>query len=108
MPATVRERFASLEIVAGAYKLVLARLLPFQCRIKLYQSYVNNLSEAAFDIYGGRIVETLWFSKGTSRRFKNGEKELGVVLRYIPRLKKYQGVLREHINVQRRKYGLKT
>ncbi len=106
MPATLA-RSASLEIVAGSYKLMLARLLPLRCRIGLYKSYVNGLSEAAFEIYGSRIVPTLSFPKRMARMFKNGEQELHVVLRWFPRLKKYQGVLREHINTERKKYGLK-
>ena len=100
-------RSASLQVVAGAYKLVLARIVPLRCRLGLYRSYLNGLDDTAFDIYGTRIIPALSFSKRTSSIFRNEEQEFRTVLRWFPRLAKFRGVLREHISAERKKYGLK-
>lgn len=106
MPSTV-ERSASLEVVIGSWKLILARVLPLRCRIWLYQSYVGGLSKTALDMYGGRVVQALWFSKLNSNAFGNTEKQVRAILKWLPSLSRYQGILREHIHSQRKQYGLK-
>ncbi len=109
MPSQV-ERYASLQVVAGSYKLMIARIscLPPSWRRKLYKSYVDSLTDTAFDMYGGQVIKALSFSRGMSHRLNNTERELEVVLRWLPRLEKYRGILREQIHDQRKKYGLKT
>ncbi len=103
----MQARSASLDVIVGSYKLVLARIMPLRYRIGLYKSYVNSLNDTAWDMYGGRVAETLWFSSGNARLFKNSEHQLRAVLKWMPRFEKYRGILREHISIQRKQYGLK-
>lgn len=109
MPA-IEDRRASSEIIGGAYKLFLNRIpvLPFRWRRALYKSYVNGLSERAFGIYAGQVVETICLKKSVSDQFRNTDLELKELIRSVPRLDKVRGVLREHIRRHRRKYNLKA
>ena len=109
MNHTVEEKRVSVQIIGGAYKLVLARIvvLPIGWRRKLYKSYVEHLDKEAVDIYGGQIVPIMPFNKTVSKGFKNTEQELIDVLRWLPQLTKYRGVLRDNIGAYRSKHGLK-
>ncbi len=109
MGATSGERHAALEIISGAFKLVLARipLMSLRYRRSLYKSYVNNLSKVAFDIYGSHIISTLTLTKKESKTFNNTEKEVGSILQWLPRLIQYRGYLREYIKERRKRLGVK-
>lgn len=102
-----QQRSVSLEVIANIYKLLLARLVPLRWRVGLYKSYVRSLSDTAWEMYGGRVAQTLWFSRRDSRLFKNTEHQLAKVLVWMPRFVQYRGVMRDHIKAQRKHYGLK-
>ena len=110
MPTTKVERSAASEAIAGSFKLVLNRIpfLSFHYRRRIYKSYVDSLGVKAFDEYGVNATLALCFSKSESRKYKNTERELDGILKSIPRLNQYRGVLREHIRANRKKYGLKV
>ena len=99
----------ALEVMAFAYKLLLSLipLLPIRWKHSLYFSYVNNLSETAFNGFGRKIVVAYPCTKRGSKRFKNTEKELEDILRLCSRLNTYRGILREFIGQKRRGFGLK-
>ncbi|KKN79306.1 hypothetical protein LCGC14_0340880 [marine sediment metagenome] len=107
--AITEERRSALEIIISSYKLVLSRIpmLPFRWRRALFKSYVENLSDEAFNIYGTQIAETICFTKRDSRRYWNGRKELEFILKDILRLEKHRGLLLSQIRKQRLKYNLK-
>ncbi len=103
------ERSTAEEIIKYSYKLVISRIpiLPFRCRRWFYKSYVQGISDKAFNVYGRRVVEVICFSKGNSKQFRNTNRELDAILEWIPMLEKYRGILREHIRKQRLKYNLR-
>ena len=110
MMATKAERSAAFEIIAKSYKLVLNRIffLPLSWRRWLFKSYIEGLSKMAFDEYGMTAVLALSFSKAGSSKYKNTEKELEAIISEIPRLGRYQGILREHLSTHRKKCKLKN
>ena len=103
-----KERGVASEIILSLYKLVLAYIPLFTMGFRrgIYKSYVDKLSDEAFNVYGVQIVQALCFSKRNSREFKNINQEHHSILNWLPRLNKYRGVLRELIGKQRKKYGL--
>lgn len=110
MPATKVERTAASEVIAGLFKLVLSRIpfLSFNYRRRIYKSYVDSLGVKAFDEYGVNTTLALCFAKSESCKYKNTEQELSGILKTIPRLNQYRGVLRAHIRTNRKKYDLKV
>lgn len=108
--ATSDERYASLEIIGYSYKLFLSRIpiLSFRWRRALYKSYVNKLGDRAWGMYGGQVVDALCCKKSESSQFKNVEKELENILKWLPRLDDFRGILRHNIRRQRLKYSLKA
>ena len=110
MTVTKGERSAASEAIAGSFKLVLNCIpfLPLRYRRQKYKEYVDGLGEKAFDEYGVNATLALCLVKRESCKYKNTERELDEILKFIPRLVKYRGLLREHIRMKRKKYGLKV
>lgn len=110
MTTTKGERTAASEVIAGSFKLIVSRIpfLSFRYRRQVYKSYVDSLGEKAFDEYGVNVTLALSFVKSESRKYKNTERELEAILKSVPRLNKYCGILREHIRMNRKKHSLKV
>ena len=103
------DKNAAIQIIGNSYKLMLSHFpfLPYSKKLKFYKSYVEKLTESAYDIYHGQILASLPFSKKESVTLKNTETQLETLIKSIPRLKKYRGILRELISHHRKVYGLK-
>jgi len=104
-----KERDSASQIVWQAWRLFLAHmpLLPIKMKWGFYFGYVNKLNDAAYGVFGDKIVCSFPCTKRGSIKYRNTEHEIEAILRLCPRLKKYRGILREYVASRRKHFGLK-